>query len=194
MGLQRVLGIACQQHVGDRGREEAAQPAEALDLGHPVGNPLRQGPVEFLKLHRLLPQGEVVLHPRQQDGGADRLGQIVDRAERQALFLAFDFRHGCDKNDRNVMRGRICLEPGADFITAHVRHHDVEQDQVRGRRRLRLFQGLGAAVCGADPVVRLQQFRYQEQVDRVVIYRKDCSAAVGIHLCGHPVIHPQVFY
>ena len=70
------------------------------------------------------------LDARQHDGRGNRLGDVIDGAQRQAQLLVRHFAHGRDKNHGNAGRGGTGLQRAADVVAAHARHHDVEQDQV----------------------------------------------------------------
>ena len=110
---------------------------------------------------------ELGRHPRQDDGRADRLGDVVHRAQFQALLLVLDLGHGGQEDDRDVTRLRVGLELLADLVAVHAGHHDVEQDQVGRGVGPDDLQRLLAVVGDLDPVVVLEQVAHQ---------RRDCRA------------------
>jgi hypothetical protein len=79
MALQRILGAAGDDQLGELRREEALQPADPLELAHAVGHALLEAPVQLGEL-ALLAQHLLVerldaqqrAHPRQQLALADR--------------------------------------------------------------------------------------------------------------------------
>jgi hypothetical protein len=100
-------------------------------------------------------QRQVVLHPRAHDGRRERLGDVVDRARRQALGLvAFGVGAGHEQHD-GVAGGLVHFEPAARFIAVQAGHHHVEQDDV-GPVALRLFQR-GQAVAGEHDLSEIGQ-------------------------------------
>ena len=54
-------------------------------------------------------QLQLGMHPRQHHERADRFGDVIDRAEFEALHLIFDFRFGGKKDDRGIHRFRVRL-------------------------------------------------------------------------------------
>ena len=76
VGAERVLGAAGHDQLGELGREEALQPAEALDLAHLLLHALLEGPVPLGQLEgvpRLLVP-EALLLEAGADPGAEQHG------------------------------------------------------------------------------------------------------------------------
>ncbi|MNR07380.1 hypothetical protein D3C85_1234960 [compost metagenome] len=135
------------------------------------------------------------MHAGEDDRRADRLGDVVHRAEVEALLLVGLLGLGGEKHHRDVRRGRIGLEQPADFVAIHLRHHDVEQDQVRLRAAGGDTQGLGAIAGDLDPVAAEQQLAHHLQVFRGVVHHqhqrlvRPVKHVVHSLLPIHPIIH-----
>ena len=78
--------------------------------------------------HHLEPRQRA--HARDQRQFGDRLGQKIVGAGFEPAHAVGRLVERGHHDHRNVMRGRIGLEPPAHFEAVHVRHHDVEQDEV----------------------------------------------------------------
>ena len=66
----------------------------------------------------------------------DRLGQVLVGAGIQPGHDVLGVGHGGDEDDRRERKRGVVLEAPAHLEAVDLRHHDVEQDQVRalGRR------------------------------------------------------------
>lgn len=91
-----------------------------------------------------------------QRAGAREQRQIVHRLGEEIVGTAFqrldpvgDLGKRRHHDHRNVRGVRIGLDPAADVEAIHLRHHDVEQDDV-GRRRGDLGERDGAAFRFGD--------------------------------------------
>jgi len=107
--------------------------------------------------------------PRQHDGRADGLGDVVHGPEFQPLGFIAHFGLGGQEDDGDVTRGGIGLESSADLIAVHFRHHDIEQNQVRGGIRAGDSQRALTAVGDFDLVFVLEQAAHQCQVVRDIV-------------------------
>ncbi len=67
---------------------------------------------------------------RNQRHVSDRLGEEIVGAGFQAAHTVGRLIERGDHDHGNVMRRRIGLQPPADLEPVHVRHHDVEQDDI----------------------------------------------------------------
>lgn len=74
---------------------------------------------------------DVGLYPAQKFGGAERLGDIVDCAQLEALYDFFGLALASEEDDGDVLGGGVGLEAAAGLEAIHDRHGDVEQNQVR---------------------------------------------------------------
>ena len=70
------------------------------------------------------------LHAGQHFFQAKRFGNIVHAADLKPLYHIFCSRFGGDKYDWNIPSRLIVLQPSADFDSIHLRHHDIQQNQV----------------------------------------------------------------
>ena len=140
-------------------------------------------------------QCEVVLHAREHDRRADRLGDVIRRAQRQAAPLVLDLRQGREEDDGNVTRRRFQLQATADLEAVDTRHLDIEQDQIGLRARRRQRQA-GRTVGGQQGRVPLAQQRDQHGPDgrRIVDDEDAGSVDRGPVLPGiqvHPDLAPR---
>ena len=99
---------------------------------------------------------EVGFDPGPHDGRAHGLGDVIHGPETQAEFLVSGFRLCGEKDNRHVLGRRGGLEPAADLVAVETRHHDVQDDQVRGGA-LGYAQGLLAVGGDFDLVIRAQK-------------------------------------
>jgi hypothetical protein len=137
MALQERLVAGGHDQVGQLGREEPAQPAQPLQLLDLLLDPLGEGAVPLGQLGRLPLDGLVVAldaqqrpHPGQQLGLVEGLGHEVvgaglDGQDPLLVAAGGDHDHGQERG------GRVLAQPAADLVAVHLRHDDVEQDQVR---------------------------------------------------------------
>ena len=95
------------------------------DLHH-----LRPGPRLGPGLVQLAAGAEVRLHPGQQLAHPERLGDEVGGAEAEGADGGFLGRHGGDHQDRQVLEPGVGLDPLEELEPVHLRHHDVEQEEV----------------------------------------------------------------
>jgi hypothetical protein len=99
----------------------------------------------------------------------ERLVDEVNRAELEPSHFLASLGERGQENDRAIASARIRLQAGAGFEAVHVRHHDVEQDQVR-RRPLRDGDRVLAAPGGEQPVaVALERLVEHLKIRRVVV-------------------------
>jgi hypothetical protein len=127
-------------------------------------------------------QRQVRAHARHHDRRADRLGDVVHRAQRQATGLVLDLGHRGEEDHRDALGLRVALQPLGILRSVHLRHHDVEQDQVRRALRNRDLQGALAAVGDLDAIFVLEQAAHQHQVvGRVVHHQHGGSFRARVH-------------
>ena len=131
--------------------------------------------------------GQVGLDPRQHDRRTDWLGDVVDRSELKSAGFVTDLGLGGQENDRNRPCNRVFLESLADFVTVHLRHHDVEQDQVGRCVRTGNRQGPRAAVGDPDPVGITQKIAHQGEIVGNVVDHQDAGLFVGQAMVRHDV-------
>ena len=132
-------------------------------------------------------------HPRQHDGRIDGLGDEIHRAHLQPLFFLFGCRHRGQENDGDVLGGGIVLEDFAHVITRQARHHDVQQDEVRGIFGSRQLECLFAMVGQHNPVVVFEQPGHQGQVVRRVVHDQ-YGRFFGEVQCVHQITPQWLLY
>ena len=71
-------------------------------------------------------QSELCPHPGEDDGGGERLVDVVDGADVEALLFVNLLGLGGEEDDGDVARGGNVLQPPANLITIHTGHHHVE--------------------------------------------------------------------
>jgi hypothetical protein len=104
---------------------------------------------------------------------------VVGDAEVEAALLVFVVAHRRHEDDGNGAGLGRRPQPGQHGIAVHLRHHDVEQDQVgygflAGRVQC-LFAGLGQAHC----IERLQQRADHLEVLGHVVHDEDRRPGVS---------------
>jgi hypothetical protein len=174
VALERVLGLAAHDQLGELGGEKALEPLEPVELRQLLLDPLLEGPV---------PVGELVvehLDPEQRLDAGQELG-LVDGLAQEVVGARLDPLHtllgGIERrhhDDRQHRRCGVLPDLAADVVAAHPRHHDVEQHDPRP-----VFLDLGerlGAVRGGDDVVSLDRQEVGEQ----------------LHVDGHVVDHQDL--
>jgi hypothetical protein len=130
----------------------------------------------FLAAQQLLGarQFDLGADPGDEHGRLDRLGDEVGGAFADAALLLLGVVHGGDENHRDVAGQRVLAQFGEHHVAVHVRHHDVEQDEVGARRQLGQAQG-GRAVSGNPHLAAfvLDDGRDDHQVAGRVVNDKD---------------------
>jgi hypothetical protein len=112
------------------------------------------------------------VHPRQQLVGVKGLGHIVHRAEFETAHDVAGLGFGGQEDDRNVSPVRCVLDAAAGLEPVHLRHHDVQQDQVRSHRRQHVQR---LAAVGGD-------------ADRVAFFPQDGGEGLDV---GGGILHDQ---
>jgi len=107
------------------------------------------------------------------DAGLDRrdvegLGDVVDHSPLEPPGLVLPAVLGGEEDDRNVLQRGILLQTAADLVAIHLRHHDVQQDQV-GLVYNDHLEGLLAAGGDLHQVVAFQRLHQHPAVCRNVI-------------------------
>ena len=86
------------------------------------------------------PQFEVGLDARLYFLELEGLGDVVDSTGSKPLYLVLDRIQSAEENHGDVRKQRAGLQPFTYFVAVHLRHIDVQQNQVRRflvRRRKR---------------------------------------------------------
>ena len=74
---------------------------------------------------------QVIANAREQDRRPQRLGDVVGGPQRQPVLLVLIIDAGRYEDHRNVPRGSAAAQTLNDLVAVHLRHHHVEQYQVR---------------------------------------------------------------
>ena len=174
-GAERVLGAAGHDQLGELGREEALQPAQALHLAHLLLHALLEGAVPLGQregVPRLLVPEALLLEagadPGTEQHGVARLGEIVLGPELDRADDAGRLVERRDHQDRDVAPVRVLLEPRQHRGPVEVRHHDVEEDEV-DRLGLEDRERLGSALGHADPMALSREAPRQELAVLLVV-------------------------
>ena len=87
-------------------------------------------------LHQFFEQAAAVIErevrrdTRQHNGGTDRFDDVINAAQSEAFRFVVGVGACGDEDHRNVAGAPFGLEQTANLIAIHVRHQDIEQDQV----------------------------------------------------------------
>jgi hypothetical protein len=117
-------------------------------------------------------QRQLGAHAGLDDDIDEGLGDVVDRAMREALGLVGGTALHGHEDDGHAARARVGLELVADLIAAHPRHQHVEQDQV-GQLLGTKGQRLGAAGGHGHLAFVHQQLVERMDVVRLVVDNED---------------------
>jgi len=152
------------------------EPREHVGLRHVPKSFIRFEQLALALLELLLqafdPQHR--LEPRLELREVDRLRDVIVRARLESLDLVLGRVERRLHDDRNERQRFVRLDPAGDFDTVDLRHHDVEQDQVR-RGRIDLVQRLRAVAGRFRPVPPRFEPRPQ-QLDIVLVIVDDQDA------------------
>ena len=167
VAAQDGLVTGGDDRVRELRREEPSESLQSLELLELRAHPLLERPVQIEQLGGLaLDRVVVALDPEQRPDAGEKLFTVerlrdevvrarLDRRPLLGPFARREHDHG--------QHGRLGLlaEPPADGETVGLRHHHVEQDEIRLRRPGELERGM--SVGGRDDVVALRlQHRLEE--------------------------------
>src|SRR5512147_3122807 len=134
--------VAIGGEVGDVAEQHSdivvAPRDDGTDAADLVGRLLGQEGVQqliglilcFPRLRQGVLQGKLGLDPGKHDRPGKRLVDIVDSADLKSILLVDGVGLSGEEDHRDVAGHRIGLQPAADLIAVHARHHHVEQDQI----------------------------------------------------------------
>ena len=120
------------------------------------------------------------MHARQHDGRLERLGQVVDGTQHEAMLFVVGTAHRRGDDHRDVPRLIVEAQLLEHFEAAHARHHDVQQDEIRQRCLPRQLQRARPRIRSADLVAIAQQLAEQRQVLGVVVDDEDGGLRQGV--------------
>jgi len=127
-------------------------------------------------------QCKVVFHPRQNNGWADRLGDVINGPKFQALFLILNLALRREENHGDVHGPWISFESLTNLIAIHSRHHDIEQNQIWSHICLGDLERPFSTVGNLDSVIILEQTAHQHQVVRCIIHHQNRGLGNEIRL------------
>ena len=87
-------------------------------------------------------QLDMGIHPRLNDQRAERLTDIIDRAQCKSALFMLDIRKRSDHDDRHRLRVILFLQNLQQCKTVHSRHNNIQQDQRVIPRPRKLEPGL----------------------------------------------------
>src|SRR5665648_216909 len=85
----------------------------------------------LLRLAERFLERQLRLDPSKHDRSRERLVDVIDGADLETLLLVDRVSFRREEDDGDFSRLGIRLEPAANLVAVHARHHHVEQDQVR---------------------------------------------------------------
>ncbi len=114
------------------------------------------------------------------------LGHIVRAAHGKSPNLVFGYGHSADEQYRNIFQLLVrldCLDCLANLESIHLRHADIQQDQIR-RTSFRGGQGLRSIGKSHHMMALLQQKLEQKlQICRIVVHDHDRGLVCTAHGC-----------
>lgn len=169
--------------------DRAAGVGDASDDGFPVGEAgqvVEQGQQLAAVLVQLLADFGVVAfellahllvhdvrtHACQHLGVMERLGDVVDAADLEPPRFLAGIVHVGNEDHGDVAQPGIPFDMLADGIAVHIRHHDVEQYQIRDLFA-HVFQCFCPAFGDAEPVFPVQLADEYPQVGGIIVHDED---------------------
>jgi hypothetical protein len=173
VALEGILGAAGDDGFGELGGEEALEPAQALELGDLGLHALFEGAVE---LGQLVPE---LLDPEERaDAGkqlrlVDGLGQEIVGPRVDPLDPLLRRIEGGDHDHGKERGGRVGAEGLAHLVARHLRHHHVEENEIRriGRHLVERFLARGGRAHGI--AARAEHVGEKLHVVRGVVHHQD---------------------
>ncbi len=97
----------------------------------------------------------MIFHPCPQNRGINGFGNIISGPQSEPSGFILNITHCSNENNGYVFCIFICFQIFANFISVHLRHHDIEQDKV-GLHFLNNSQ-CPDAVCGKSQLITLMK-------------------------------------
>ena len=162
------------------GQERLLDPRRRLQVaGHPAVG-LRQPRVGLLQLDLQAAELQVGLDARVQFFHLERLGEVIHPADGEGLHLVQLLGEGADEDDGDPLELVVGLEVFAHLVAVHLRHVDVQQDQVRGIAPRRQQRQL-AAGDRADLIPAVLEHAGQHlEIGGGVVHDQDAGGLPGI--------------
>ena len=145
---------------------------EPLTCQFQVATVFLQFDLQAAKLQVRLDAGVQLFHLK-------RLGEVIHPADGKGFHLVQLLGERADEDDGNPLELIICFEALAHFVAVHLRHIDVQQDQVRGIAPCRQ-QGQFAARNGADFIAAVLEHAGQHlEIGVGVVHHQDAGRLPG---------------
>src|SRR5215469_12194710 len=107
---------------------------------------------------------------------------VIDRADFEPAGLVGDFGFPGQKNNWYISRSLVGLQKATGFVTVHLRHHHVEQDQIRKGLNLCQLQSFRSVRCHSELVTVFQDGMNHLDIFRIVV---DQEQELFIGSAGH---------
>ena len=140
-----------------------------------------QGDTVAFEFRKRAPQLQVGVNARLENGRVGWFGDKVHRTHRKTFGHIGGFTHCRQKNHGHVGTGGIGLDLAADLKTVHLRHHHVQQNEVRNLSLPQDLQGALATAGDLDLVVIAQQFHHDIEVVGHVVDHQQGGFAGRVH-------------
>ena len=163
-----------------QGRQcEQAQVLDQLVLGHASAHlGVEKGVLVGQPVARVL-ELNLCMDPRQQQRRFDRLGHVIDGAQRQAMLLVVVGVQRRHEDHRDVVQIGLRAQGLQHLVAVDHRHHHVQQDQVGTRLGAHRLQGAQAGIGHAHMVERPQDLADGGQVFLGVVDQQHGGAGSG---------------
>ena len=129
-----------------------------------TANDLQTAIAQLLHLY----QRQMVANAGLQNGRVKGFGDVVYCPHVQPHLFIMWLRERSDKNNRDMARFQFGPQGPTDLVARHLRHHDVQQYQIR-QITLGQFQCLDSVLGKQQPVILLQRVAQNLKVGRLVI-------------------------
>ena len=176
--FKQVLAAAVDDRLRELRREEALQPAQAIELRDLLLHPLLELPVPLAHLVAQRFLLEARSDPRAQQRRIERLRQVILGAELDAAHHALHLADRRDHDHRQMPQLGIGLQVLEHLVPVHLGHHDVEQHQVEFLRPQQ-FQRLPAVIGRREIRVALALQPARERVAIVLVVVDDEQRGLG---------------
>ena len=109
-----------------------------------------------------------------------RLGEVIHPAEGKCFHFVQLLGKGADEYDGNPLELVIGFEVFADLVSVHLRHIDVQQDQVRGIAPRRQQRQLAAGNRSDFIPAVLEHAGQHLEIGRGVVHYQDAGGLLDI--------------
>src|SRR4029077_5012637 len=125
---------------------------------------------------------EMGVHPRFHHCRRERLVDIIYRSNLEPVRFVIGFRFPGKKNHWYIFGFWCGFQNSADFVAVHLRHGDIQQDQVRMRFSFYQVQSLCTTSGNPDFEVVFQNRTHHLQVGRSIVHDQHKFLFIR---CGH---------